>query len=827
MRTTSTVDSGKPIWRSFRRCERGYTLIEIVIVLSIIGIFLASGLRVLQLYHEHQSFRNTDRNFNTLLSSMESYLASNGHYPCPAPLNVPRGEPGYGVQTDCADTSIAVGNCEDGICIEESIRIVELPNDHACQPFNGGTPGVGACEDYSLARVRRGAIPFRVMNLEEGRAYDGYGRRIEYVVTERLASPDLQFHEAHGGIHVVDDQDRDAIAPIGTAHFLLLSRGRNGMAGWSRDGVQQLGCDGSAVEMRNCDTETDGSAVYVSTLHNLSEDGYFDDIIAFRTSIERPLWRVTDSSYVHITDLTLAGGGTSVGGDINPGLTGGLPRLYLSETTGSGDETGIIRAQGNLQSDFICSPQNDDCFRSLIIGGAGMRCTDPDQFMIGIQGGAPVCADVPANTCPPGQLMRGIDADMQPICSAPPSSCPVQTITVCGVDHTLPASLNGTQFSFSEGATRQETWECDGTVWDMVSSSGNCDADECPATDVNVCGITHTLPAGPAFPATPDITICEGDTRCQTYRCSNFTWSQTSASGSCVCPDCTPAVWTDDIGCATHFVGERIREYTRTCPPDTGAACSSTVWTEISNTCECNCADGGVDGDGHLCRIAGTGMSNRTRSCPTGFNSGVERRQCPRICNSAGTGTWNPACTNTQSSRAGYACETLGCTPWDDSECACTARPPNVTTLNCPSGYDTVSTGTETYYWNCPGGSSAPGHWDTEPTIVPPVCECNLGTQYRTRPCSEVMGPEYGGTVYESRDQLTCPATWSAWSEYDNSCYLITCSWNASGSFDPSGSGSGPQSGGSCGCGAAPRNCHVRLGPGDFHNYHLCSCLED
>lgn len=735
--------------------QAGYTLLEIAVVLLIAGMFVASGLQVLKLYNKQKAFQTTDTNMSEIVNQIHAYLEANGHYPCPARLDAARTDAAYGMPGDCDDTSVAIGTCANGICVEENT----IDTDGDLVPD-------------TVARVRRGAVPFRVLSLKgnpEAVAYDGFGRRLEYVVTERLASATLlaDFDPTHGAISVVDGTGQPVIP--GFTHMLLLSRGENGAAGWSRDGVQLSPCPTTGFELENCNTDTtapERQAIYVSDIRNLSQAEFYDDVVSYRATVDRPLWKATDASKIDITDLVVAGGGVGAGGDPDPFAGGGIPKLKTSNASND------IRAQGDFMLAQLCDENEDACFSPDLIGGSGMQCP-AGQYMIGIQSGLPLCVDIPAPNCPAGQYMSGIDANLRPICTNPPTSCNATNVTFCSVTQALPSAFAGTL-----------------------------------------------------------ITLTAGDTYWRSYRCSGTSWVMDEDGGECVCPACTPNTWTQVENCPTYMAGSITIDWTRVCFPNTSNnSCEETTNTSTSN-CSCDCADGGVDGNGYLCRINGTGMTRSTKSCPSGFNSGVQERFCPRICDTNGTGTRNPACASGWSSYGGYSCETLGCTPWDASQCQCAARSPQVQQDSCPWGYAGTGERREKY-WNCPGGPSAPGSWDANWTVVSPAnCSCNPMSEERDISCGSAeasgygFGSGYGGTIRLRRETTACPnPTWGGWFVKNHTCYTLQCNRQPGASGSEQGTDFvGVPIGAPCTCGAGTAACYRINGQNDYTNFYACPC---
>jgi prepilin-type N-terminal cleavage/methylation domain-containing protein len=744
--------------------SRGYTLVELSVVLLIAGLFVASGLQVLKIYRVDKAMRTTDVTMTSLMLGLQQYLEANGHYPCVAPLDAARGTAGYGLPTDCDDTSVAVGTCADGICVEESVNTVDV----------GGTP--------TYVRVRRGAVPFRVLNRSEDKAYDGLGHRIEYVVTERLASPTLlgEFDPEDGGITVLTAGATPPTPALpGMTHMLLISRGTNGAAAYSYDGVQTSPCPATGVERENCNTANtvpENQAIYVSGVHNLEESNYFDDIISYRAAVNRPLWKATDLSKTDITDLVVAGGGVGAAGDINPGY---VPKLDALGAQGD------IRAQGEFHlSGLLCDRNGLGCFSPDKIGGAGMACPNPGEVMIGIQDGQPLCVAATSNSCPPGQFITGIDANRRPICDDPPNSCGDQNINVCGDSpYTLPANFQGTTLGwFYGGDARREKWRC--------QSSGS--------------------------------------------------WTRVSSQGSCTCSACTPNTWTVDGECPDGTVGDVSEDRQRWCkmsgtwppPPPydnvSSTTCSRTETIASVNTCECECTAPDANGTPG-CLIAGYPNSPRDeeQNCANGFNSGKETRICPRICTGSGNGTtW-----------AGNVSQ--GCTAWDDSTCQCLENEdPDTRTRTCAQLFGSGYTGTSEYsekYWTCPGGPSVPGGWDSDWTVVTAaVCACDTTPDPRTISCGSSwaedfgFGPGYEGNLTVTR-QRECPDTsWSPWTIESASCSEITYSYQPITEGEEDENFVGIPVGASCSFGDSNTACYGTTGStGVFINYSACTCAPN
>ena len=625
----------------------------------IIGIFMASGLRALYIYNQHQAYKHDKRAMISITLALNGFLASNGRYPCPARLDDDRSNASYGLETDCTDTaSVSIGQCQDGICVEESLN--------PALPAN--------------TRVRRGAVPFRILNIVEEDAYDGFDSKIEYAVTESLAQ-DGNFNSREGGISVTDSNGFSVIQPEHTAHFVVLSHGENKLGAYSPLGSQDIACAGVGSDIENCNTTTDSNAVYVSDLKSKTgAANNFDDTLTYRVTAEPPMWRKTDTTGLHITDLTDALGGVGA-------------RLEPSDDTGAGggpklDVFGDLRARDDLLLDNVCDENDSACFAPEIIGGdpppgQSLRC--PTGFATGISFNSMDCANNLENSCPPGSYMRGIDADGRPVCYDPPNSCPSSTT------RTLCAGLPG-----------EQTYTLPG-------------------------GVVHNTQSVP-WPLTGGTSYREW------WRCRDGSWRRTGRSGSCTC---TPTTQTRTRSCPTGFSGSIIQERTRSCPSGSwsswsttvnGCGCAGTSETQTrscpdgftgseSRTRTFTCSDpnngswGSWSGWGGTCTCVPDSVSSQLY-CPVGFSGTGDYREkyfnCP-------AGTWD----------ADWTVVTPG---------NCTCSPVTQTrTVACPDGE--VGEIIETRSSVCPGGG-----W-TEWAYSSGACEMDVCKWQPATASSSITGP--------------------------------------------------------------------------------------
>ena len=124
---------------------RGYTLIELSVVMAVTGILVASFLSAYNLYVQQQVRMKTELNVSMVTSALSNYLIQKGRYPCPARMDALRTDADYGMETECNP----VMNCDD-----VAKTCVDNPNypvyTYGTCPTSGGA-AAGQAEVYGPA----------------------------------------------------------------------------------------------------------------------------------------------------------------------------------------------------------------------------------------------------------------------------------------------------------------------------------------------------------------------------------------------------------------------------------------------------------------------------------------------------------------------------------------------------------------------------------------------------------------------------------------------------------------------------------------------------
>ncbi|MDH2916452.1 MAG: type II secretion system protein [Gallionella sp.] len=205
--------------RRFLDDQRGFSLIEMAIVMTIIGLLLAGMIPTITTQMEQQKRTETRKQMDEIISALLGYAITQGKLPCPA------------------SPIIATGNVGAGV--------------------SNGAPGT--CTNNP------GVLPWATLGIAET---DAWGRRFTYSVTNSYtdsttltlsSTGDRAVLSASGGVYIAS-----AVPAV------IVSHGTNGYGAYSPNGTQIAGASGD--ESDNSDTDT----TYVS--HEFAQNG-FDDLL--------------------------------------------------------------------------------------------------------------------------------------------------------------------------------------------------------------------------------------------------------------------------------------------------------------------------------------------------------------------------------------------------------------------------------------------------------------------------------------------------------------------------------------------------------------------
>lgn len=227
---------------------RGFTLIEMAIVLVVIGLILSGGLMAVAPALQNSRVTETNGKLDQIENALLVYAIRHGCLPCPAAGNLSSSDENAGR---------AVGDTPP--------------------PYHAGC--ASACDSY------HGVVPWIALGLSEADVTDGFGYRISYAVAEDLEQTDSMMRQSgsppiYPDVElIVERADGTEITP--EAAYVLISHGPDHSHGHAAEsGVKAADPYNSPNQGLN-----DGGGTYVQDSPiSISDTSYFDDIVRFRTA---------------------------------------------------------------------------------------------------------------------------------------------------------------------------------------------------------------------------------------------------------------------------------------------------------------------------------------------------------------------------------------------------------------------------------------------------------------------------------------------------------------------------------------------------------------
>ena len=251
-----------------RKTRTGFTLIEIAIVLMIVGLLLAGGVRFLAGILSATQKHDTEMRANLVKQALSHFVASYGRLPCPAP-NVAPSSSQYGLED--------------------------------ATPYCGSTV-VATAPSNAMAR---GIVPWYTLGINHDQVTDGYGHFFSYnvaiaatalnpsTVSTMRGTMTLHFATPPSlGLPPVGNQINSCMnisaPPAGgddgngcnlRAVVVLISHGQNGLGAYIADSNVQsalvMPAPTSPPEVAN----TDNDVRFVAGEPSASPASYFDDLV--------------------------------------------------------------------------------------------------------------------------------------------------------------------------------------------------------------------------------------------------------------------------------------------------------------------------------------------------------------------------------------------------------------------------------------------------------------------------------------------------------------------------------------------------------------------
>lgn len=235
-----------------RNTARGFTLVELAVVITIIGVLIAAGTAAVRAQIDVAKNNATKTRLETAKQAITSYISRNKHLPCPAVPTLTQTALGYGMEA--------------------------------------ANPGVCTSVPVIAGSTVRGILPWRSLGMTDADGKDGWGRMFTYQVTRTATGlTAVNVSAMTGSINVYSGVPTTNCplppAPPATcnqinagypATFILVSHGKNGLGAYLDNG-SKMANPTSATELEN----TNNNNNYVTADFNDIAPNVFDDALTF------------------------------------------------------------------------------------------------------------------------------------------------------------------------------------------------------------------------------------------------------------------------------------------------------------------------------------------------------------------------------------------------------------------------------------------------------------------------------------------------------------------------------------------------------------------
>ncbi len=316
--------------------KKGFSLLELSVVLLIIALILGGGLLVLMNSLEAKQLELTQQRMEVIQKTLLKYRLAFGRLPCPANLTLSLTSNLMGVEAAnpgrCVGGSPAANfsttSTVPGVFFTNGSPVVQVTSvstfslsagmhlSNGTYLTGGGTTirSIDSDTQITLAmpatltgtnqvtyvNIAAGAIPVRTLGLPDEFAVDGWGRRFTYAVSVPFTASNT-FTKAFDAIPVSDVKQRIRIVSTGTtnkvtnAAYALISYGKNGHGGFPRNGgTTRFNANSfNTDEQINCDCNNAAVAAnsvsYTRIVQKLPTESStsfydnFDDVVVFGT----------------------------------------------------------------------------------------------------------------------------------------------------------------------------------------------------------------------------------------------------------------------------------------------------------------------------------------------------------------------------------------------------------------------------------------------------------------------------------------------------------------------------------------------------------------
>lgn len=337
------------------RQQKGFTLIELSLVIIIVGLLVIPLLQLYKLYMVKEEILKTEANISGAASAIGRFVL---RYPCPSDRSLSPGDPNYGVE-QCTGIPNCNATGTQGICRGVGNR--DTDGDGTFDPILiGGIPYMYyksyTSPPLSPVLLTPSGDPNTglIARMQASYMVDGWGNKMTYAVTESLTNPlkaDTNSDFRQGVIGAQSEHNRPTAGVNDDAQFVILSHGKDRIGSFSLNGVNTP-CTAGMVESENCNN--DGTFRQALGAYEGTTADYYDDITYFYTKSSGDLWYslvdAANRTSPHINNLNKN----------FIGINTDTPQARL-------DVAGNINAD-TVRAKEVCNADGTKCFSPTLLG---------------------------------------------------------------------------------------------------------------------------------------------------------------------------------------------------------------------------------------------------------------------------------------------------------------------------------------------------------------------------------------------------------------------------------------------------------------------------
>jgi prepilin-type N-terminal cleavage/methylation domain-containing protein len=247
---------------------RGFTLIEVAVALTVVGLLLGSFLKFYAILDQKERIETTRERLATLRTQLIYYVITHDRLPCPA-----SGMKRKGASDDATDPCASdQTNPPEGVDLYSPV--VDKKTEHS--------------ESFD---IWTGVMPVRDLQLDPQMGVDGWGNKFTYAVSRNLTMPGGMRGNPipRGHISVVDGDGANLLETPNTGRYVIISHGPSGAGAWTPDGGRRA-CPGGTLSESNCNNSGSFVIAPFSTAHgekNFENIVIDDDVNAGGTLLDR------------------------------------------------------------------------------------------------------------------------------------------------------------------------------------------------------------------------------------------------------------------------------------------------------------------------------------------------------------------------------------------------------------------------------------------------------------------------------------------------------------------------------------------------------------